>query len=113
MAHTLPQGFEMIAAAEKNEHIVQIGSQRASSILCKNARELYHNGIIGDVEMIELSLGGNSSTGVGNIPRRRIARRRISIGAHGSTTPQKSRSIQNAPPAGAARGDMAPALAAI
>ena len=32
----------MAAAAEKNNRIVQIGSQRVSSALCAKARELYH-----------------------------------------------------------------------
>ncbi len=63
MSHTAAQGFEMVEAAQKNDRIVQIGSQRVSSALCKKARELYHDGAIGDVEMVELSLGRNSPTG--------------------------------------------------
>ncbi len=63
MSHTPAQGFEMIDAAERNNRIVQIGSQRVSSALCAKARELYHDGAIGDVEMVELSLGRNSPTG--------------------------------------------------
>ena len=63
MSHTAAQGFDMIAASEKNKRIVQIGSQRVSSALCKKARELYHNGAIGDVEMVELSMGRNSPNG--------------------------------------------------
>src|SRR6266516_5412030 len=42
MSHTIPQGFEMVEAAQKNKRIVQIGSQRVSSVLCAKARELYH-----------------------------------------------------------------------
>jgi predicted dehydrogenase len=68
MSHTPSQGFEMIAAAQKNNRVVQIGSQRVSSALCKKARELYHNGIIGEVEMVELSLGRNSPTGAWEYP---------------------------------------------
>jgi predicted dehydrogenase len=63
MSHTPSQGFEMIDAADRNNRIVQIGSQRVSSALCAKARELYHDGAIGDVEMVELSLGRNSPTG--------------------------------------------------
>ena len=63
MSHKPSEGFEMVAAAEKNKRIVQIGSQRVSSALCKKARELYHEGAIGDVEMVELSMGRNSPTG--------------------------------------------------
>lgn len=63
MSHTVAQGFEMVEAARKNKRIVQIGSQRVSSALCKKAHELYAGGAIGDVEMVELSLGRNSPTG--------------------------------------------------
>jgi len=68
MSHTAGQGLEMIAAAQKNKRIVQIGSQRVSSALCAKARELYHGGIIGDVEMVELSMGRNSPTGAWEYP---------------------------------------------
>lgn len=68
MSHTIPQGFEMVEAAHRNKRIVQIGSQRVSSVLCAKARELYHGGAIGDVEMVELSLGRNSPTGAWEYP---------------------------------------------
>jgi len=63
MSHTIPQGFQMVEAAQKNKRIVQIGSQRVSSALCRKAHELYAGGAIGDIEMVELSLGRNSPTG--------------------------------------------------
>ncbi len=63
MSHTIPQGFEMVHAAQANKRIVQIGSQRVSSALCAKAREMVQSGAIGDVEMVELSLGRNSPTG--------------------------------------------------
>jgi predicted dehydrogenase len=68
MSHTAPEGFEMADAAQKNNRIVQIGSQRVSSMLCAKARELYHEGVIGDVEMVELSLGRNDPTGAWEYP---------------------------------------------
>ena len=68
MSHTIAQGFEMVEAAQKNKRIVQIGSQRVSSVLCAKARELYHGGAIGDVEMVELSLGRNDPTGAWEYP---------------------------------------------
>src|SRR5713226_3053707 len=68
MSHTIAQGFEMVKAAQKNRRIVQIGSQRVSSVLCAKARELYHGGAIGEVEMVELSLGRNSPTGAWEYP---------------------------------------------
>jgi predicted dehydrogenase len=58
----------MIAAAQKNNRIVQIGSQRVSSALCAKARDMYHDGILGDVEMVELSMGRNSPTGAWEYP---------------------------------------------
>jgi len=68
MSHAAAQGFEMVAAAQRNQRIVQIGSQRVSSVLCAKARELYHNGAIGDVEMVELTLGRNDPTGAWEYP---------------------------------------------
>ena len=68
MSHTAEQGFEMVAAAQKNNRIVQIGSQRVSSVLCAKARELYQSGAIGDVEMVELTLGRNDPTGAWEYP---------------------------------------------
>jgi predicted dehydrogenase len=47
---------------------VQIGSQRVSSVLCAKARELYSGGAIGDVEMVELTLGRNDPTGAWEYP---------------------------------------------
>ena len=47
---------------------MQIGSQRVSSALCAKARELYHDGAIGDVEMVELTLGRNDPTGAWEYP---------------------------------------------
>lgn len=68
MSHTIAQGFSMVEAAKKNNRIVQIGSQRVSSLLCAKAREMYHAGAIGDVEMVELSLGRNSPNGAWEYP---------------------------------------------
>jgi predicted dehydrogenase len=68
MSHKAPEGFEMVEAAQKNSRIVQIGSQRVSSVLCAKARELYHGGAIGDVEMVELTLGRNDPTGAWEYP---------------------------------------------
>jgi len=68
MSHTIADGFAMVEAAEKNKRIVQIGSQRVSSVLCAKARELYAQGAIGDVEMVELTLGRNDPTGAWEYP---------------------------------------------
>lgn len=68
MTHTASEGFEMVEAAHKNNRIVQIGSQRVSSLLCAKARELYRNGAIGEVEMVELTYGRNSPNGAWQYP---------------------------------------------
>src|SRR5947208_2837617 len=58
----------MVDASHKNNRIVQIGSQRVSSVLCETARDLYQKGTIGDVEMVELTLGRNDPTGAWEYP---------------------------------------------
>ena len=57
MSHNVADGLAMVEASHKNNRIVQIGSQRVSSVLCETARDLYQKGTIGDVEMVELTLG--------------------------------------------------------
>jgi predicted dehydrogenase len=68
MSHTAEEGFDMVAAAQKNSRIVQIGSQRVSSTICAKARDLYQQGAIGDVSMVELTLGRNDPTGAWEYP---------------------------------------------
>jgi len=68
MSHTIPQGFEMVDAAQRNNRIVQIGSQRVSSALCAKALDLYKGGAIGDVELVELSMGRNDPNGAWQYP---------------------------------------------
>jgi predicted dehydrogenase len=68
MSHTVADGFAMVDAAKKNNRIVQIGSQRVSSALAAKARELYQGGAIGEVSMIELTLGRNDPTGAWEYP---------------------------------------------
>ncbi|MEJ2238434.1 MAG: Gfo/Idh/MocA family oxidoreductase [Gemmatimonadales bacterium] len=68
MSHTASDGVAMVAAARRYDRIVQIGSQRTSSALCAKANELYRNGAIGDVSMVELSLGRNTPTGAWQYP---------------------------------------------
>jgi predicted dehydrogenase len=68
MSHTVQQGFEMVQAVQKNNRILQVGSQRVSSALCAKAHEMIQGGAIGDIEMVELSLGRNSPTGAWEYP---------------------------------------------
>jgi predicted dehydrogenase len=63
MSHTVADGFAMVEAAKANNRVVQIGSQRVSSVLCAKARQLYQEGAIGNVEFVELSMGRNDPNG--------------------------------------------------
>src|SRR3977135_2592966 len=44
MSHTAAEGVEMVAAAKRTGRIVQIGSQRVSSVICAKAKELVNKG---------------------------------------------------------------------
>jgi predicted dehydrogenase len=68
MSHSAAEGVEMVAAARKTGRIVQIGSQRVSSVICAKAKELLANGIIGDLTLVEGSLGRNDPTGAWEYP---------------------------------------------
>ncbi|HXZ81285.1 MAG TPA: Gfo/Idh/MocA family oxidoreductase [Terriglobales bacterium] len=68
MSHSLSDGNEMVAAAQKSNRIVQVGSQRTSSAILGKARELYSQGAIGDLLQVELSLGRNDPTGAWEYP---------------------------------------------
>jgi predicted dehydrogenase len=68
MSHTAEEGFDMVHAAADNKRIVEIGSQRVSSVVYAKARDLYRSGAIGEVSMIELTLGRNSPTGAWEYP---------------------------------------------
>ena len=63
MSHTGAEGVEMVAAAKKNGRIVQVGSQRVSSVICAKAKELVAQGVLGDLNLVEGSLGRNDPTG--------------------------------------------------
>jgi predicted dehydrogenase len=58
----------MVAAAKKTGRIVQIGSQRVSSVICAKAKELLAKGIIGELNLVEGSLGRNDPTGAWEYP---------------------------------------------
>jgi predicted dehydrogenase len=68
MSHSPADGLAMVAAAKKTDRIVQVGAQRTSSVLCAKAKELYHQGAIGDLSLVEASLGRNSPTGAWEYP---------------------------------------------
>ena len=52
MIHVYPDGPEIIEAARQTGRILQVGSQRVSSIIYKQAKQLLESGIIGKVNVI-------------------------------------------------------------
>ncbi|HXW90101.1 MAG TPA: Gfo/Idh/MocA family oxidoreductase [Terriglobales bacterium] len=68
MSHSPADGVAMVEAAQKTGRIVQIGSQRVSSLICKKAKELIAQGTIGDVMLVEGWLGRNDPTGAWEYP---------------------------------------------
>ncbi len=68
MSHSAADGVAMVAAAQKTGRIVQIGSQRVSSVICTKAKELLASGILGTLTLVEGSLGRNDPTGAWEYP---------------------------------------------
>lgn len=68
MSHSAADGIVMVAAAKETSRIVQVGSQRVSSVICTKAKELIAKGIIGDLTLVEGSLGRNDPTGAWQYP---------------------------------------------
>jgi predicted dehydrogenase len=68
MTHLVREGFEMIDAEKKNNRIVQIGSQRRSSVIFAKAKELVEQGAIGDLYLVEGTMGRNDPCGAWEYP---------------------------------------------
>lgn len=68
MSHSPADGVAMVTAQKKTGHIVQVGSQRVSSALLTKARELVHDGLLGDLMMVEGVLGRNDPNGAWEYP---------------------------------------------
>src|SRR5437868_10509117 len=68
MSHSAADGVAMVAAAKKTGRIVQIGSQRVSSVICAKAKELLANGIVGTLTLVEGTYGRNDPTGAWEYP---------------------------------------------
>jgi predicted dehydrogenase len=63
MSHKVEDGFAMIAAAQKYNRIAQIGSQRVSSIIYAQAKQMLESGKLGKVYSIEAYWDRNSPSG--------------------------------------------------
>ena len=68
MSHNPADGLAMVAAHKKTDRIVQIGAQRTSSVLCAKAKELIAQGAIGELNLVEATLGRNDPTGAWEYP---------------------------------------------
>ncbi len=66
MIHVYSDGPEMIEAARSTNRILQIGSQRVSSIVYSKAKELLASGAIGQLNMVTARWDRNSSMGAWN-----------------------------------------------
>jgi predicted dehydrogenase len=68
MSHSPTDGLEMVAAAKKSGRIVQVGSQRVSSVICAKVKEMIAQGVLGDLMMVEASMGRNEPSGAWEYP---------------------------------------------
>lgn len=68
MSHSAADGVAMVDAAKRNNRIVQVGSQRVSSAVCAKAKEMIASGMLGDLMLIEGSLGRNDPCGAWEYP---------------------------------------------
>jgi len=66
MIHVYSDGPEMIEAAHATNRILQIGSQRVSSIIYAKAKEMLASGAIGQLNMVNAHWDRNSSVGAWN-----------------------------------------------
>jgi len=63
MVQLLADGAGVIDAARKTGRVLQVGSQRVSSIVYQKARELLDRGTIGELNMVEAYIDRNSAIG--------------------------------------------------
>ncbi|HJQ20304.1 MAG TPA: Gfo/Idh/MocA family oxidoreductase [Gemmatimonadaceae bacterium] len=68
MSHSPMDGVAMVEAYKKTGRVVQVGSQRVSSEVCAHAKEMIASGMLGDLMMIEGSLGRNDPCGAWEYP---------------------------------------------
>lgn len=66
MIHLYTDGPEIIATAQRTGRIIQVGSQRVSSMIYRKAKELLASGSIGTLNMVTAWWDRNSSIGAWN-----------------------------------------------
>jgi predicted dehydrogenase len=63
MVHRIEEGAEVIEAQQASKKIMQVGSQRVSSIVYAKAKELYQSGDIGKLNLVQASFDRQSALG--------------------------------------------------
>lgn len=63
MSHSIADGAAMVKAVQASGRIVQVGSQTVSSAVYRKAKEIIASGGIGNVSLVELTMGRNDPTG--------------------------------------------------
>ena len=63
MVQQVDEGAGVIAAEKEHKRILQVGSQRVSSIVYAKARDLYKSGAIGQLNLVEAWINRNSALG--------------------------------------------------
>jgi predicted dehydrogenase len=63
MSHSVEDGMAMVEAAQKHNRMLQVGSQRVSSILYAKAKEIWDSGKLGIVDTIEAAWDRNTDSG--------------------------------------------------
>ena len=63
MVQHVDDGHPVVEAQNESKQILQIGSQRVSSVIYQKAQELYRSGAIGNLNMVEAWWDRNSATG--------------------------------------------------
>ena len=63
MVHHVEEGLAVIAAQKASGKVLQVGSQRASSVIFLEAQKYFKQGIIGDLSYVEAYTDRNSANG--------------------------------------------------
>ena len=62
LAHTIDDGFRIVAAVERTRRIVQVGTQRRSSELFQQAKSIMESGRIGEIRLVTSAWYNNQSS---------------------------------------------------
>lgn len=76
MVHKLEEGAAIIEAERKTGRVVEIGSQRVSSVVTEKTRELFESGIIGELIVVEAWMDRHNANGAWqySVPTRCVAK---------------------------------------